>query len=164
MKKYIIFILVSIVSTSTRAQSNDMILFDDIKINTFNLNQTVSSLISINGYPSSMNNYYNELEDETWLELKYGQNSFYFLNNNLVSFELKDGSFYLNYPFIKVGNVIDNINSVFANSFSQREVLNYVGFITLDIGMPDGTITDTSIVILYDPPSSKILSIQYVSN
>jgi hypothetical protein len=39
-----------------------------------------------------------------------------------------------------------------------------LGFINIDIGMPDGTLSDTNIVINYDPSTNNITSIHFGSN
>ena len=67
-----------------KAQDYDSIKDGDIKINNFSLDQTTSSLVTILGTPSSIGSYHNEVDEQDWLEYKYGLSSFYFFNTKLT--------------------------------------------------------------------------------
>ena len=146
---------------SCNAQNNDALLFNQITINAFSLQQTENSLITILGNPETIENYSNEVDGENWQDYKYSGNSFYFFNNKLVDFELKNDMFYFYNPMIKVGNHISEINSVFPNSYLNKGIVSDIGFITIDINMPDGTISDTFIEINYNKISNIITSIHF---
>ncbi len=148
---------------SCNAQTNDALLFNQITINTFSFKQTESSLVTILGNPETIEKYYNEMDDENWLDYRYSGNSFYFFNNKLIDFELKSNAFYFYNPIIKVGNYISGINSVFPNSYLNRGIVSNLGFITIDINMPDGTISDVFIEINYNKVSNIITSIHLVA-
>ena len=159
MKKIISFTLLITTIISCNAQSNDALLMDQITISSFPIQQTTQSLISHIGNPDSITDYDNEIDNETWLDYKYSGNSFYFFNNQQVSFDLKTDSFYFYNSSIKVGNNIAVINTFFPNSYTKREVLNNLGFIIIDINMPDDTPSDAFIVINYNSVTNIISSI-----
>jgi len=150
-------------SVIVKAQDYDSIKDSDIKINNFSLNQTTSSLLSILGTPSTIGPYHNEVDDEVWLEYKYGTSSFYFLNNAITSFDLRDNTFYFIYPGIKAGNNIGEIGSYFPNSYANRveNTENNQGLIDITINMPDDTPSDACITILYDVNTQIITSISW---
>ncbi len=159
MKKNLSLLLLVVTIMSSNAQNNDSILFDQIMINTFSIVQTENSLIAILGNPNSIGNYENEIDKEEWLDYKYSVNSFYFFDNKLISFDLKNNTFYFNSPSIKPGNNISEVNSVFPNSYLNRAVLDGLGFIIIDINMSDGAVSDTFVVINYNPSTNAITSI-----
>ena len=158
MKKITIigFILFSI---NGIAQKNDALFLNQITINTFSFQQTEPSLVSIIGKPETIGNYYNEIENENWQDYRYSGNSFYFFTNQLIGFELKSDAFYFYNPIIKVGNPISGINNLFPNSYLNRGIVGDLGFVTVDINMPDRTISDTVVVINYNKVSNEITSI-----
>jgi hypothetical protein len=159
MKKTASLLLLMITILSSNAQNNDSILFGQMTINSFSIVQTENSLTGLLGSPSSIGNYENELDKESWIDYKYSVNSFYFFENKMVSFNLKNDAFYFYNPSIKAGNNISEVNSAFPNSYSNREVLDNLGFIIIDINMPDGTLSDTFVVINYNPLTNLISSI-----
>ncbi|WP_284650842.1 hypothetical protein [Flavobacterium terrisoli] len=159
MKKTVSFLLLMVTIMSTNAQNNDSLLFSQITINAFSIVQTENSLTTLLGNPSSIDNYENEINKETWLDYKYSVNSFYFFENKMVSFDLKNSAFYFYNPSIKAGNNISEVSSFFPNSYSNREVIDNLGFIIIDINMQDGTASDTFVVINYSPTSNVISSI-----
>jgi hypothetical protein len=159
MKKTISLLLLLSVTLSSYSQNNDSILFNQLMINTFSTVQTENSLTTLLGSPNSIESYENEIDKETWKDYKYSGNSFYFFNNNLVSFSLRNDAFYFFNSSIKVGNNISVVSNIFQNSFLNKEVLNNLGFIIIDINMPNGTISDTFVVINYNPINDIISSI-----
>jgi hypothetical protein len=158
MKKITIIAFI-LFSVNGMAQKNDVISFDEITINTFSLQQTERSLVSLLGNPDAIEKYYNEIQDENWQDYKYSGNSFYFFSNQLIDFELKSNAFYFYNPIIKVGNSINGITNLFPNSYLNREIANDLGFVIIDIKMPDGTISDTFVAINYNKVSTIISSI-----
>ena len=152
-----LFLIITIISSN--AQKNDSILFSQIRINTFSMNQTENSLITLLGNPSATGNYTSEIDKENWTEYKYAVNSFYFFENKMVSFNLKNSSFYFQNQSIKAGNNILEVSNIFPNSYSNRTVVNNLGFIIIDVNMPDGSPSDTFVVINYDPSTNVITSI-----
>lgn len=159
MKKIILLIILITTFISCNAQSNDAVLINQVTISSFSFQQTTTSILSVLGNPDSISTYNNEVDNETWLDYKYSGNSFYFFNNLEVSFDLKTNLFYFYNPSIKVGNNIEEINNFFPNSYEKKEILNNLGFIIIDINMPDGTTSDTFIVINYDSDTKIITSI-----
>ena len=81
MKKIFSFITFMTIIISCDAQNNDALLFNQITINAFSLQQTENSLITILGNPETIENYSNEVDGENWQDYKYSGNSFYFFNN-----------------------------------------------------------------------------------
>lgn len=159
MKKTASLLLLMITILSSNAQNNDSILFSQMTINSFSFIQTENSLTGLLGTPSSIGNYENEMDKETWIDYKYAVNSFYFFENKMVSFNLKNDTFYFYNPSVKAGSNISEVNSVFPSSYSNREVLDNLGFIIIDVNMPDGTPSDTFVVINYNPSTNLITSI-----
>ncbi len=109
--------------------------------------------------PSRYSNYNNEIDNEDWIEYKYSLNSFYFFNHQLISFNLRSNAYYFYDPNITIGNNISIINNIFPNSYSEKGILNGLGFIIIDIAMEDETISDSFIVINYNQYSNLITSI-----
>lgn len=159
MKKTLSLLLLILSVISSNAQSNDAITFGQITINGFSMAQTENSLTAVLGNPNSIGSYENEIDKETWVNYKYSVNSFYFFENKMVSFDLKNNAFYFYKPSLKVGNTISEINAFFPNSYSNREVVNNLGFIIIDLTMPNGTVSDSFVVINYNPASDAISSI-----
>ena len=158
MKKILLltFILFSI---NGLAQRNDALFLEQIMINTFSFKQTEHSLVSIIGKPETIKNYYNEIENENWQDYRYSDNSFYFFAKKMVGFDLKSDAFYFYNPIIKVGNPISGINYLFPNSYLNRGIVGDLGFVTIDINMPDRTISDAFVEINYNKISNSITSI-----
>jgi hypothetical protein len=163
MNKLIMYFMLIITFISSTAQNNDKLMIDEISISTFSFEQTELTLISILGNPDLITDYNNEIDNESWIEFKYSLNSFYFFNHQLISFNLRSNVFYFYNPNIVVGNNISLIENIFPNSYSQKEVLNGLGFIIIDITMEDESVSDSFIVINYDQSSSLITSIHIAS-
>ncbi len=160
MKKSIILTLIIFCcSITTFAQNNDSIQLNQISLNTLNFPQTESSIVSILGNPDSINNYYNEIDSENWLDYNYSGNSLYFFNTKLVDFELRNGNYYFINPNIKVGNSVVEVNVAFPNSYLKRRVVGGLGFVIINILMADGTLSDTFVVINYSISTNTITSI-----
>jgi len=160
MKRIIYLLALSFSITSIIAQENNTLMFDSLNISDKSLTQTENSFISLFGNPDSTSNYINEIGNETWINLKYSENSFYFYDDKLVSFELKNDSFYFYDPSIKVGADLSGINNYFQNSYMNREVINSIGFIIIDILMNDGSKSDSFIVINYNSTNNIINAIK----
>lgn len=160
MKRIIYLLALSFSITSIIAQENNTLMFDSLNISGKSLTQTENSFISLFGNPDSTSNYINEIENETWINLKYSENSFYFHEDKLVSFDLKNDSFYFYNSSIKVGADLSGINNYFQNSYMNREVINSLGFIIIDVLMNDGSQSDSFIVINYNPINNIINSIK----
>jgi len=160
MKRIIYLLALSFSITSIIAQENNTLMFDSLNISDKSLTQTENSFISLFGNPDSTSNYINEINNETWINLKYSENSFYFHEDKLVSFDLKNDSFYFYNSSIKVGADVSSINNYFQNSYMNREVINSLGFIIIDILMNDGSQSDSFIVINYNPTNNIINSIK----
>ena len=90
MKRIIYLLALSFSITSIIAQENNTLMFDSLNISDKSLTQTENSFISLFGNPDSTSNYINEINNETWINLKYSENSFYFHEDKLVSFDLKN--------------------------------------------------------------------------
>jgi hypothetical protein len=157
MKTFTLFFLATIISVNP--QKNNSILFEQLTINGFSIEQTANSLTTLLGSPNSIGNYENEIDKETWEDYKYSGNSFYFFNNNMVSFALRNDTFYFYNSSLKVGLDISSVNSVFPNSFANKYVLNNLGFIIIDVTMQDGSVSDTFVVLNYNPTTNIITSI-----
>ena len=160
MKRIIYLLALSFSITSIIAQENNTLMFDSLNISDKSLTQTENSFISLFGNPDSTSNYINEINNETWINLKYSENSFYFHEDKLVSFDLKNDSFYFYNSSIKVGADVSGINNYFQNSYMNREVINSLGFIIIDILTNDGSQSDSFIVINYNPTNNIINSIK----
>ena len=159
--KNILIVIVSCFGFSFVAvgQNNDSIQLNQISLNTVNFPQTESSIVSILGNPDSINNYYNEIDSENWLNYNYSGNSLYFFNTKLVDFELRNGNYYFINPNIKVGNSVVEVNVAFPNSYLKRRVVGGLGFVIINILMADGTLSDTFVVINYSISTNTITSI-----
>lgn len=160
MKRILYLLTFSISITSVIAQENNTLMFDSLNISAKSLTQTENSFINIFGNPDSTSNYINEIGNEIWTNLKYSESSFYFHDNKLVSFDLKNDVFYFYDSSIKVGADLSGVNNHFHNSYVNREVINSLGFIIIDILMNDGTQSDSFIVINYNPNNNIINSIK----
>lgn len=160
MKRILYILAFSISITNVLAQENSTIMFSSLNINAKPLTQTENSFISLFGNPDTTSTYLNEIGNETWTNLKYSENSFYFYDDKLVSFELKNDSFYFYDSTIKVGSGLSGVNDRFQNSYLNREIINSIGFIIIDIIMNDGSQSDSFVVINYNPTNNIINSIK----
>lgn len=160
MKRILYILAFSISFTGVLAQENSTIMFSSLNINAKPLTQTENSFISLFGNPDTTSNYLNEIGNETWTNFKYSENSFYFYDDKLVSFELKNDSFYFYDSSIKVGANLSGVNNYFQNSYMNREIINSLGFIIIDILINDGSQSDSFIVINYNPTDNIINAIK----
>ena len=62
-------------------------------------------------------------------------------------------------PNIKVGNDISSISSLFPTSYNNREEIDNLGFIIIDIKLNNGNYSDVFIVINYNPQTNIISNI-----
>lgn len=138
---------------------NDSLTYDDLNINGVVLQQTTNSIVEKMGNPDTISNYENEMDGETWKDYQYKGNSFYFYENNLISFELRNGNFYFYKPEIKVGNRIEAVQSFFPNSYKNKAIPNGLGFIIIDIEIGKDKSSDSFVVLNYDASSNRITSI-----
>lgn len=160
MKKIILLLTLFANISFAIAQENSAITFEQIKINAVSISQTENSFMSLFGNPDSTSNYENEIENELWTDYKYSGNSFYFYENNLVSFNLKNDSFNFFDSSIKVGLDLTGVSNLFQSSYENREIINALGFVIIDILMADGSKSDSFIVINYNPTNNIINSIK----
>jgi hypothetical protein len=148
MKKilFIIFIL----SIKINAQNN-IINYDDLKINTTSL-ETLSknSILSSLGFSSNATNYVSEMTNESFLKYSLNNNFILFENEKMVGFSLDDATFYFINPNIKVGNNINSIATIYPLSFNNRELINNLGFIIINLSLGDNSPSDEFVVINYD--------------
>lgn len=157
MKKLVI-LFVLFVANNTFSQNNS-INITNLSINGVNFNQTVNSFINIFGSPSETNNYYNELSNENWLELNYNSNLFYFDEDVLIEFSLKNNTFYFVNPNIYVGMNILDLEIFFPQSLNNKKIINDLGFIRLDVKLENGDDTDMFIIINYNKNTLIVTSI-----
>lgn len=157
MKIFILLFLASFIMAT--AQKNDSLSYEELTVNHFSINHSMSSMPSLFGNPDFIGEYENELDNEIWKDYNYKGNSFYFFNDILVSFNLRNNEYFFFNKSILVGNGIEEVRLFFPNSYSSKEVLNNLGFIIIDINMANGSISDTFVVINYDPTTNIISSI-----
>lgn len=159
MKKILFLLTLFLNILFASAQENNAITFEDIKINSVSISQTENSFINLFGNPDSISNYENEIEHELWTDYKYSGNSFYFYENNLVSFYLKNDLFNFLDSSIKVGLDLTGVSNLFQSSYQNRGTVNSLGFVIIDILMDDGSKSDSFVVINYNPSNNIISSI-----
>lgn len=162
MKKQILILI--LISFSSFSQNFDKIKISNLNINGNSFYQTTTSFQNLFGSPSQITSYYNEISNENWLEYKYSNNSFYFDNNTLIEFQLKDNQFYFHNNNIKVGNNIIDLSLFFPNSYNNRDVINNLGFIRIEIILDNNNSTDMFIIINYDKTTNTITSIHSTSS
>ena len=158
MKK-IISLLISLSCLVSYSQSDNAIYYNDIKINGNPFPQTQASFENLFGTPNSIGNYYNELSNENWTELKYNSNSFYFDNDKLIEFQIKDNSCSFYDQSIKVGNPISSTQIFFPLSYQGRSVSVGKGFVTVNLMMDNGALSDNFVTITYNPIDNLITEI-----
>lgn len=157
MKKTIT-ILVLFTINSLFSQNN-FILNNELKISNFSLELPKNVLLINFGIIDAPTNYYNELTNETYLEYSAMNNSFFFQGNSLIDFYLRNNHFYFMSPNIRVGNDISSISSLFPTSYNNREEIDNLGFIIIDIKLNNGNYSDVFIVINYNPQTNIISNI-----
>ena len=138
---------------------NDSLTYDDLNINGVVLQQTTNSIVEKMGNPDTISNYENEMDDETWKDYRYKDNSLYFYENNLMGFELRNEHFYFYKPEIKVGSNIDIIQPFFPNSYKNKGFVNGLGFIIIDIENGKDKSSDSFVVLNYNTSTNSITSI-----
>lgn len=156
--KYIYSFIIGLTALFLHAQSNNFIEHSAIIINGISFPQSETSLTSLLGAPTTIGTYYSEIDNETWVDYKYSDNSYYFFDNKLIEFELRNNSHYFQYPTIKVGSTISVINTYFPLSYTNRKISNNLGFISIHI-IDGGQETDSFIVINYNKVTNLITSI-----
>jgi hypothetical protein len=157
MKKIILIII--LVTSNNFYSQNNSILNNQLKINNILLGLPENILIDNFGIIEPPIDYFNELTNETYLEYSINNNKFYFNENTLIDFSLNNSQFYFMSPSIKVGNSILLMSNLYPLSYNNREVVDNLGFITIDIKLNDGSNSDVFIVITYNPQTKIITSI-----
>lgn len=147
MKKiqYLIIIFVSTVYSQ-----NNVLNYEQLKISNISLNlnkNTFLTNIGINQLPAD---YISELTDETYEKYTSNTNSFYFKDEKIVDFSLNNADYYFMSSNIKVGNHIDVLSINYSNSFSNKEMVNGIGYVIINLQLPSGITADEFIVINYD--------------
>lgn len=166
-KLNIIALLICIIGFS---QENNTIKYSNIYINGISINQNKNNIVTNLNLIDSGDIYTDEIanEESTIYTLSTNLNDvkseFYFNNDRLTNFDLKDSSFYLNNTSLKVGNNINNIQTIFPISFNKKTIINGIGFITVDILMEDDTLSDEKLIINYNSSTNIIYSIHKRSN
>ncbi len=155
-KAFLILCTLGMISGSVK---NDTLAFTDLNINGISLEQTSNSLEEKMGRPDTVSNYESEMDNETWKDYQYKGNSFYCYENKWIGFELRNGNFCFFKPEIKVGNSIELVQSSFPNSYKNKEILNGLGFVIIDIKDEEDKISDSFVVLNYDASTNRITSI-----
>jgi hypothetical protein len=138
---------------------NDSFAFTDLNINGISPEQTSNSLEEKMGRPDTVSDYESEADIETWKDYQYKGNSFYCYENKWIGFELRNNNFYFFKPEIKVGNQIEVVQSSFPNSYKNREILNGLGFVIIDIKDEKDKNTDSFVLVNYNASTNRITSI-----
>ena len=147
MKKYLFLIIASI---STTFAQNNVIGYNDLKINSTSLNLSKNQFLKELSIPTNFTNYVNELINENFENYQKNDNHFYFKNQQLEDFSLNDATFSFIHDAIRVGNSISEVQPYFSNSFANKEFNDNLGFIILNLKLPYGTAADDFIVINYN--------------
>jgi hypothetical protein len=155
-KALLILCTLGIISCNVK---NDTLAFTDLNLNGIYLGQTSNSIMKKMGNPDSISNYESETDNEIWKDYQYKGNSIYLFENKWVNFKLQNGNFYFYKPEIKVGNRIETIQSFFPNSYRNKEILNGLGFVIIDIIDEKDENTDSFVVLNYDATTNQITSI-----
>src|SRR5688572_1035832 len=92
MKTSILFFFASI--SIAYAQKNDSLFYEELTVNHFSINQSTSSFITLFGNPDYVGEYESKLNQEIWKDYNYKGNSFYFFNDNLISFNLTNEAYF----------------------------------------------------------------------
>jgi hypothetical protein len=155
-KALLILCTLGMISCSVK---NDSLAFTDLNINGISFEQTSNSLEEKMGRPDTVSDYESEADNETWKDYQYKGNSFYCYENKWIGFELRNGNFYFFKPEIKVGNSIELVQSSFPNSYKNKEILNGLGFVIIDIKDGEDKISDSFVVVNYNASTNRITSI-----
>ena len=84
------------------------------------LGKTATEINSLFGNPARVENVYLEMEDKTGVKYKYDGFQIIFVDNSVSSFEISNAKFSFTSNNIKVGSSIDNLSSIFQESFDNR--------------------------------------------
>lgn len=147
MKK-IQYILILFV-TSVYSQ-NTILNYEQLKISNISLDMNKNTFLTNIGINELSTDYTSELTDEIYEKYTSNSNFFYFRNNKLVDFSLNNNNYYFMSNNIKVGNHIDVLSINYSNSFSNKELINGVGYIIINLQLPSGIPADEFIVINYN--------------
>lgn len=133
-------------------------------LKTIMLGYTIEQVNAILGEPLEIRHYYSEIDDENWKAYNYSGNLFYFNKGKLIEFELKNNKLFFYDTDLQVGKGISSLAESFPLSYLKRGVSGGIGFATINIAMPDGTIADYFISVQYSPNTNIITSIGTTSN
>lgn len=149
MKKiqYLIFLFVSTVYVYSQ---NSVLNYEQLKINNISLELNKNIFLTSLGINELSSQYTSELTDENYEKYTNNSDAFYFKDEKLVDFSLNSANFYFMSNNIKVGNNIDVLSINYSNSFANKEVIDGVGFIIVNLQLSSGIPADEFIVINYN--------------
>lgn len=138
MKKLLLILLFVFTNSGIEAQNYDfdLISVHDLKINeSITLGDTKTEVTDLIGNPDNTKLEHWEIRDLMVNEYKYENSSFSFLNDKLESFYIKDPHFVLKYneTTFKVGDSINDLNSVFPTSFNNRSDNSLIVYFGVEI-------------------------------
>lgn len=141
-----LFILI----VSTVYSQNNVLNYEQLKISNISLELNKNTFLTNLGINQLPTNYISELTDETYEKYTLNTNAFYFKDEKLVDFSLNSADYYFMSNNIKVGSNIDVLAVNYSNSFENKEVIDGVGFIIINLQLPTGTQADEFIVVNYN--------------
>lgn len=149
MKKiqYLIFLFVSTVYVYSQ---NSVLNYEQLKISNISLELNKNIFLTSLGINELSSQYTSELTDENYEKYTNNSDAFYFKDEKLVDFSLNSANFYFMSNNIKVGNNIDVLSINYSNSFANKEVIDGVGFIIVNLQLSSGIPADEFIVINYN--------------
>jgi len=168
MKKTI-YLLVFFINYISFSQEYNSIKYSELFINTISINSSKNQFITGLNLINTNSIYIDEIaneENEKFIQDNASsliKSEFYFKDNKLTGFELLDNNFYINNINLKVGNSISLIESLYPLSFTNRSIINNVGFICILLKKEDNSLSDEKIIINYNSTTDKIISIHITS-
>lgn len=129
---------------------NSVLNYEQLKINNISLELNKNIFLTSLGINELSSQYTSELTDENYEKYTNNSDAFYFKDEKLVDFSLNSANFYFMSNNIKVGNNIDVLSINYSNSFANKEVIDGVGFIIVNLQLSSGIPADEFIVINYN--------------
>ena len=134
----------------TMYSQNNIVNYNLLKINNVLLDANKNIILSSLGINQLPIAYVSELTNEEYDKYDVNHNDFYFSGDKLVAFSLDNPTYSFMTPSIKVGASITNLATAYPISYSNREVINGLGFIIINLQLNSGVAADEFIVINYN--------------
>lgn len=137
----------------------DTLYIKDLKINNIEVFSLISDFRKNINLSFSQEEYLNELSDETGQKLIYNNSKFYFENDKLIAFVIKDSIFNITSKNIKVGNLLENIEKTFPISSKHLDLTGGKGNISITIFNKENTYSGYTLYLDIDSTNAKVISI-----